>query len=426
MMLDRIQAMVTELTSSNSTTVKIATLRKFGDLREFIQLIWDPQQTTGVTRKKVDLCKIPPKHREYPTDILELLRGLYTRRFSGNEAQYAIVSMLLTYPDHGDLILRIIDKNLKARITHKNVNRAFPGLIPDFSVSLGKDKSKAEAYFRQDPGSWYISRKFDGVRCIVRVDGANTACFSRAGNALPAMRDLAQLAGSVFPAGTVLDGEVCEVDENNHESFQGAVSKIKRKHDVFHNFRFYVFDYLTVAEFDAHTSTRTFFERYEDLGTVSYQDQRIQVVPQTLYTDEMFATMNDAVAAQGWEGLILRRDISYKGTRSNDILKHKKFFTEDYVVTGVESSTMRIINEKTGLEVEEFMTKSVTILHKGEVVHVGSGFDQNQRRHFYNTPESIIGKTIEVQYFEECHDHNGKVSLRFPTMKQIYSKKRKL
>ena len=107
-------------------------------------------------------------------------------------------------------------------------------------------------------------------------------------------------------------------------------------------------------------------------------------------------------------------------------LKHQKFFTDEYVVMQIETSVMRVIDEETGLEVEEDMMKSVVIQHKGETVHVGSGFNHKQRREYYTQPGLIVGRTIEVQYFEECRNSSGKVSLRFPTVKQICTKKRKL
>jgi DNA ligase-1 len=428
MLLSRITAMVSDLTATNSTTSKVRILQGFSDLQDFIKLMWDPQQTTGVTRKKIEEClhQNPTLIHTYPTDVIGLLQGLYTRRLSGNHAKYAVISLIRLYPEYTDLILRIADKNLKTRLTHKIINRAFPGLIPDFSVSLGNDKTKAEKYFSQHPTSWYISRKFDGVRCIVRVDGPNTVCFSRNGNKLPAMQDLAYAAGTIFPSGTILDGEVCDVDEKNLECFHTAVSKIKRKSTVFRNFRFYVFDYLTHDEFDTHTSTRVLMDRYSDLASITHTDDRIQIVQQLCYTDDVFATMNRDVATYGWEGLILRRNGLYKGIRSNDILKHKKFITTEYTVDAIETSVMRIIDEATGLEVEAEMLKSVIITHRGETVHVGSGFNHKQRREYYTNPGSIIGRIIEVQYFEECKDSSGKISLRFPTVKQIYSKKRKL
>lgn len=412
--------MVDSLTNTNSTNDKIRILRQFEDIQEFIRMIWDPGYTTGVTRRTIErtIDRHPPSE---VLPILELLRGLYTRRLSGGQAQSAIHALVVHHPAHADLILRIVDKNLKARVTHKIVNRAFPGLIPDFSVSLGTDKAKSGSFFAQHPDSWYVSRKFDGVRCIVRVDGLQTTCFSRNGHALPSLEHLAHTAGRLFPPGTILDGEVCVVDENNLECFTAAVSRIKRKHEIFTNFRFYIFDYLTHAEFDTRTSTRFFLDRQRALAGVSYTDDRIRIVQHRQYTAALFAEMEALAAARGWEGLILRRDAPYRGMRSNDVLKHKRFNTQDYRVTGVVHSTMRVLDEETGMEVEEEMLRSVTILHRGEIVHVGSGFTQRQRRDYYRQPDTIIGQLIEVQYFEECSDGTGKVSLRFPTLKQVYN-----
>ena len=40
--------------------------------------------------------------------------------------------------------------------------------------------------------------------------------------------------------------------------------------------------------------------------------------------------------------------------------------------------------------------------------------------------ESIIGKIITVQYFEETKNDKGGISLRFPTVKHIHGSKREL
>ena len=70
------------------------------------------------------------------------------------------------------------------------------------------------------------------------------------------------------------------------------------------------------------------------------------------------------------------------------------------------------------------MLKNVVIEHKGFKVDVGSGFSQEQRRHYFKNPEEIIGKTITVQYFEETKNQDGGISLRFPVIKGIYNNKR--
>ena len=68
------------------------------------------------------------------------------------------------------------------------------------------------------------------------------------------------------------------------------------------------------------------------------------------------------------------------------------------------------------------MLAQVYIEHKGHIVKVGSGFNQEQRIKYMN--ESIIGKTITVQYFEETTNDKGGISLRFPTVKHIYDNER--
>ena len=121
---------------------------------------------------------------------------------------------------------------------------------------------------------------------------------------------------------------------------------------------------------------------------------------------------------------MLRLDTVYKGKRSNDLLKKKQFFTEEYKVLGVETGPMRVIDPQTGLEQSIQTLTSVVIEHKGNPVHVGSGFNQADRLKFFNNQDLIVGKTISVRYFEECQDKTGKQSLRFPTFVALHGDKR--
>ena len=69
---------------------------------------------------------------------------------------------------------------------------------------------------------------------------------------------------------------------------------------------------------------------------------------------------------------------------------------------------------------------NVLIEHKGNTVSVGSGFSLDERNHYYNNPNDIVGKEITVQYFEESKDKTGKVSLRFPVCKAVYQNGRQV
>jgi ATP-dependent DNA ligase len=64
---------------------------------------------------------------------------------------------------------------------------------------------------------------------------------------------------TIMKKNTVLDGEICILDENGNESFQNIMKEIRRKDHTINNPIFFIFDKLTTEEFDSGTSTRIFF-----------------------------------------------------------------------------------------------------------------------------------------------------------------------
>ena len=66
------------------------------------------------------------------------------------------------------------------------------------------------------------------------------------------------------------------------------------------------------------------------------------------------------------------------------------------------------------------MLGGVYVDYKGNKVKFGSGFSDKEREVFFNDPDLIIGKVIEVQYFEETENQKDDgVNLRFPTYKKV-------
>jgi DNA ligase-1 len=215
-------------------------------------------------------------------------------------------------------------------------------------------------------------------------------------------------------------------EKTGEEDFAEAVSAAKRKSVVMKNFRYCVFDLIPKADFEGTFSETSFSQRQVALEAFvsRVNHPRLRKAHQTLYTEENFLTMSQEAEKQNWEGLMLRMDCPYRGKRTNEILKCKKFSREEYVVVDVEPSLMRIIDKETGLETEVETLGSVVIEHKGTRVGVGSGFSHEERHRFHADPDLIIGKTISVQYFEESQDSRGKPSLRFPTFKCLYGEER--
>ena len=424
-MLNRLQQFVDQSNATNSNSDKLQVIRDFSNDAEVMQALrytYTPFKQYYVTskncKKRSDLVKYGYK------DLFTLLDALADREITGHLAISYVNGFISANPDYEELIFNIIDRNLKTRSTTSMINKIVPGLVPTFDVALAdtyKDSTKKKVDFNKD--SWYVSRKLDGVRCIAYVDeSGEPKFFSRSGKEFDTLGKIAEQIKKAGLRKIVLDGEICMVDENGDEDFQGIIKEIKRKDHTIQTPKFLVFDILHQDEFDNKISDRIFSERQDELETFfdTYDfDGFIEQVYQ-FYVDseEDLQDHMDTAVQFNWEGLMLRKDAPYQGKRSSDIMKVKKFHDAEYVVIDTENAINRVIVN--GREVEEEMLRNVIVEHKGNRVQVGSGFSQDQKRYYYQNPEEILGRTITVQYFEETTDQNGNHSLRFPVIKAIY------
>ena len=425
--LKRIQEFVDRLKSTNSTNDKIDIIKEYEEdyiIEKTLKYTYSPFKQFHLTSATVKKNKkLEP--REGYNDLFYLLDALTKRTITGHDAiQYVKGYVQYMEEWQQDLVFCILDKNLKTRTGADLINKAIPKCIPTFKVALANSYDKQKGKVNFDTQTWFASHKLDGVRCLAIVDDNGTCnFFSRQGKTFDTLDALKNEIESLNLRNIVFDGEVCIVDENGAEDFQGIMKEIKRKDHTIQNPKYKVFDYLMLEEFDNQESKRKLSDRLGNFNmvynTFGKELKCIDVLGQwEVESEDHFQELAELATKNNWEGLILRKDCEYKGKRSNDLLKVKKFFDEEYVVKGVENSIHRIIVD--GLEVEEEMLSNVVIEHKGCDVGVGSGFNQEERRLYFNNPERIIGKTITVQYFEETLNQDGCHSLRFPVVKHIY------
>ena len=424
--LQLVHDFIEQSNSSNSNNDKLEVLKTYTQyeiVRQTLYYTYNTFKQYGVTSQN---CKKNSHLVKYGyTNLFKLLDDLNDRYLTGHEAISYVNGFVDANKVYEDIIWNVIDRNLKTRSTTSMINKVYPGLIPTFDVALANAYNDKTAKKIRWSDGWYVSRKLDGVRCLAMIDGNGAVkFFSRSGKEFTTLGNLETSIRKLELKNTVLDGEVCIVDENGNEDFQGIIKEIKRKDHTIQNPYYYMFDQLTMEEFTSKTSTRTFKQRLDGL-TVKLNDidsQYFSVLPQYRSDDTVFAEMIKQSKDGGWEGLMLRKDAPYQGKRSSDILKVKSFHDAEYIVVDVENSINRVIVE--GREVEEEMLKNVVIEHKGHRVQVGSGFSLEQKRHYYKHPEEILGKQITVQYFEESRDQSGGYSLRFPVVKAIYTERR--
>jgi DNA ligase-1 len=428
--LSKLQQFIDDSNQTNSSTDKINVLKKWSedeDVKKGLHYTYNFFKKYNVTsancKKRADL--IAPVECCYP-NIFQLLDDLSDRKITGHEAIQAVNRFVAENSEYEDLIWCIIDRNLKTRSTITLINKVIPDLIPVFDVALAlpyDDRTKKKVKWKD---GWYCSRKLDGVRCLTIIDSNGEPTFySRKGNEFTTLGKLVEEIKKLGLKNMVLDGEMCVVDEDGNENFTAIVSEIKRKDYTVENPQYLVFDLLTLEEFNSKVSTRGLSQRYTSIKDLldNAETTRIKRVKQILIADEEeLKTLITMAKEREWEGLMLRKDSTYKGKRSDEILKVKAFLDAEYVVKGTENSISRVIID--GEEVEEETLKCIIIEHKGCDVQVGSGFSLADRRRYFAHPEEIIGKTVTVQYFEESQNQSGGFSLRFPVIKMVYDEER--
>ena len=430
--LNRMQELVDRLQTNSSSNIKKEFLQEYlhdSDLKKLMMYIHNPFYQFHVTS---DNCKkFENMHiQNVDWNIFDLLDALRTRRITGHEAIGNINTYIMANPEHKQLIYNIIDKDLKCRVGESLINKAVPNTIPTFDVALAEKFEPEMVNFETE--EWYVSRKLDGVRCIVVVDeNGRVSSFSRQGKMFETLGKVEECISRLNLRSVVFDGEICMVDSDGKEDFQSIMKVIRKKNHTIQNVKYKMFDYLSLTEFSNQRSIRKLSERLNALeGTVMTLQMVLEKerpndrgICEVLYQEKIrdikhFQVWTDVAGEDGWEGVMLRKNVGYKGKRSKDLLKAKKFHDAEYVVEGITFGPIRRLVE--GQEITETMTSQIMIKHKGFEVGVGSGFSMEQRMEFHQDPSKIVGKTITVQYFEETHNQEGGISLRFPVLKHIY------
>ena len=422
--LNYLQSFIDEMNDSSSGNYKIETIKKHSNSK-FLQMIfnytYNPYKKYNVTSKNCKKNSDLLGHANTYGSIFTILNDLANRVSTGHTSIANVNRFILENIQHENLIYNIIDRDLKMGASTSSINKVIPGCIPTFKVALANPYNVKRVDFKS--GDWYGSRKLDGVRCICRKENDIVTFFSRSGKEFLTLgnleNEILKISGNF-----ILDGEICMVDKDGNEDFQGIMKQIRKKDHQIEKPKFFVFDYLTLEQFDNQTGITPLTFRLEigkkKLQMVNINSDMLAFLPQEqLTTEEQFTEMAKEAEEAGFEGIMVRKNVGYEGKRSHNLLKVKKFHDAEYTVLGTTNAFIRWTEN--GKQVERECLSNITIEHKGCKVNVGSGFSKEQREMYFESPQDIIGKTVTIQYFEESKNQNGGYSLRFPVLKHVYT-----
>ena len=424
--MTKLNQFIEDMRATSSSTQKVQIIKNANShIHKILEYTYNPFKQYYVTSKtcKKNSHLVKEQWSRGYKNVFHLLDDLTNRKFTGHDA-IALINGCANSHDDNQLIYKIIDKNLDIRAGDKVINKAVPNLIPTFSVALAQEyKGKCDWDDR-----WYASRKLDGVRCLAVVD-ENRVCtlYSRMGKELTTLNRVKESIENTGIINHVFDGEICLLDENGNEDFQGVMKELRRKDHQIENPRFMIFDMMHKSEFDEGKGNTPLTERLRTLR--AWQGGRFTCAKTLQYVDQVqindddhFETWNKKSLEKGWEGFMLRKNVGYEGKRSKNLVKVKKFHDAEYEVIDYDTDTAEVVRNGRSETIE--MLSQVWIEHKGHKVKVGSGWTHDQRLQYMDG--SIVGKIITVQYFEETKNDKGGISLRFPTVKIVHGDKREI
>ena len=120
---------------------------------------------------------------------------------------------------------------LKIRVNVTTLETIFPDLFPRYFVSLANNYKEG---LIENENQWFISRKLDGVRCLIFIDcqKKTVEAFSRSGKRFETLTNLEKdIRNNIekFSENTVLDEEIVMMDSAGNDDFKKIMEQITRK-----------------------------------------------------------------------------------------------------------------------------------------------------------------------------------------------------
>lgn len=369
---------------------------------------------------------------EWEDGEFQLLDDLATGKLSGHAAlQQVSFSMRELSPASGELLRRVILKDLRCGVGATIMNAAFPGLIPDFAYmrcSLPKDSDIEQWDWSR---GIYSQLKANGMFARIDHDAdGNVLITSRQGNTFPAsaMAQLNQDVQATFPRNTQTHGELTvwvdgalqtrAVGNGILNSLQSG-SELPTGAVIIYD----AWDQIPLAaavpkgKFDVPYS-----DRYRNL---SEQIERVEPDTVKLIETRIVLSQTAAMAhyrsiiAQGLEGTVVKHpDAIWRDGDSKQQVKFKLEVDVDLKIVGFRPG-------EPGKRTEATFGSVLCQTADGLLEVAVSGFKRDMEQYLHDNRDSVLNKVMCVKANEvsKPSDSNPLHSLFHPRFVELRSDK---
>ena len=381
--------------------------------RDTLFFLLNPYIVTNISKAKINKKVKPFKTSRQLENLWDMYKFL-ENECTGKDKDIFILQSFLETCKYKDEVKELITKSMRLGVQAKLVNSALgEEFIPQFSPMLG------ESYFKNEKkvkGSFILTTKLDGSRILVIKENGKVKCFSRQGQLIEGLVDIEAELDKIEEDNFVLDGElIAEGDfEDSADMYKETMKRSRIKGNKV-GLKIMAYDFIKdVKDFHKGIDKTPCHTRKYNLKKLimKYRFSHIEYL-QELYigTDtKEIATQLRIAQDKNEEGIMLNlANAPYECKRSKNLLKVKVMQTCD----------IRIIGFEEGEGALKGTLGALITNYKANDVKVGSGYSLEEREYLWEHRYELIGKIVEVQYFEETTNKDGGISLRFPVFKRM-------
>lgn len=383
-------------------------------LKEILEYTYNPHKKYKIDEGKYDkiTTTIGNKlslHQEDWNDFKSFLDTLAEKKSATDKDVLAIKTFIDKY-EEADFLRMVLFKDLRLNMNIKKFQKVWPNFCVEPQVQLAQ-KFEGVKY----PYSLY-SRKLDGLRAYYK-DGVAISRTNKPHKTEPLAHITAQLKQFVDYDAWVYDGEIIYLNPDGTEDFTKAISLARSDNRTpeCDNLYYCIFDMIQKEAFENKTpDVATFKDEYTrmkaHLGIVEEKrDWYVTSQPNILLLKQVDETGLEELQQNrikyNYEGIMIRNaDAHYEYKRSNNIRKIKEMQDTEVKLLGMEAGTGKFANTLGAMVAD----------YNGYELKIGSGFSDEQRKHYWQHRDEYVGKYVKVKYFEKTVNQQGGESLRFP------------
>lgn len=406
-------------TSSTNDKKAIIEANKDNELfKKCLVFLLDSNIVTGISDKKLNKFVGMSGHELNSfEEVMEYLADFN----SGSDMDIGTIQGFIeNQPEEYQVFYKqMVTKKFRLGCDKKVVNSVIHSLIPSWDVQQAYPISE-----KNEPkdGEWFaLSQKLNGNNCAYYKG----QLISRQGKPFTGLdhiiKDIEQLPKH---ENYMFNGELIRKNYDNlsdNDNFQIGTGIINSDDSDKSCIKFVIYECIPNEEFENGESKLKYKARREQiLNPLTTAISRLNTdnleVVSIIYEGSdksVIQPLLDKADKDGWEGLMLNKDTKWKNKRNNGILKVKSFKHADIRCTDIVEGDGKY-KGTLGL---------IKCDYKGYELGVGSGFTDEQRNYYWNNPDEIIGKIVQIKFKGETKNKNGGISVQFPIFEIVRNDK---